>query len=121
MSELDQRQFTDPVPGPQRLGCGDEYHCRTRTADRPGGRCRARRREDTCLTHTESYLTPRDSVTGRPLTIAQRFGPDRVELLREPVMIHCTCTLDRSEWHPTLRDPDRKSTRLNSSHVAISY
>src|SRR5699024_1192816 len=41
--------------------------------------------------------------------------------VREPTRIHRRCRGDLSPAPPSRQYPDRKSTRLNSSHVSISY
>src|SRR6266508_6497722 len=73
-------------------------------------------------------LVRQNNSAGRPTVLGLPTGSTPVGLYRELVRLHKEAGLDFSrvvtfnldEYFP-LPPEDRKSTRLNSSHVAISY
>src|SRR3712207_6855565 len=73
----------------------------------------------TLFPYTTLFRSDRDRQQGREQAVADRQAPTRarepvVLLIREPRHVH-------GKTVKVGGDPDRKSTRLNSSHANISY
>src|SRR5690625_4492370 len=62
-------------------------------------------------------ITRNYPVAGRIRWIFYRLRPYLRDLLKSERAVARFSTINQPDWPP----PDRKSTRLNSSHVAISY
>src|SRR5690625_5502998 len=74
-------------------------------------------RHDRCLTHPDIVAEGAESLLHSPGILPESRPP--FGLLFEDLQ-GCEHSGDRCWWH-TRAEEDRKSTRLNSSHVAISY
>src|SRR5207253_9106292 len=69
-------------------------------------------------------LVPKSEVEIEPSPTTKVSLPPPAATTRSaptPSMLKVLFSVDAVELRPMLSTPDRKSTRLNSSHVAISY